>query len=72
MVKKNKALAKKRHFISSFYYAGKGLRIAFLKGQNIRIFIIIAVLVLLAGYFLQVSVTEWLVLIFAISVTFVS
>jgi len=40
--------------------------------QNIRIFVIVGILVLLAGYLLDISKTEWLILLLVISVTFVA
>jgi len=70
MANNGKAPTEKKRFFSSFKYAARGMRLAFLKGRNIRIFVIIAVIALLAGYFLKISTIEWLFLIFTIGVTF--
>lgn len=70
--KSNKAPNKKRGFFTSFRYAGNGLRAVFYRGKNIRIFTIIIVLVLLAGYLLNVTTVEWLILIMIMSITFVA
>jgi len=70
--KNNKASENKRRFFASFHHAGKGLRYAFIREQNIRIFVIVGILVLLAGYLLNISKTEWLILLLVISVTFVA
>ena len=70
--KSNKAPNKKRGFFTSFRYAGNGLRAVFYRGKNIRIFTIIIVLVLLAGYLLDVTTIEWLILITIMSVNFVA
>jgi len=72
MSKNDKASAKKRRFFASFYHAGKGLKAAFFRERNIRIFMIISILALLTGYFLKISTTEWLIIIFAISTNIVA
>jgi len=65
-------MTKKRGFFASFRNAGNGLKEAFHRGKNIRIFIIIMILVMIAGYFLGVSTVEWLILITIMGISFVA
>lgn len=54
------------HRIKSFGYAFNGIKILLKEEHNSRIHISIALMVLIAGIVLKISVTEWLVIVFAI------
>jgi diacylglycerol kinase len=54
-------------FLNSFRYAWNGLAMAFKEQLNIKIHLIIAVLVIVAGFYFNVTITEWCILIFAIA-----
>lgn len=51
-----------QRFFNSFKYAAKGLRFAFKTQFNFRVHLLVALMVLLAGWQLQVSLLEWLVI----------
>ena len=70
--KKPKNPVGRRGFLNSFYYAGKGAKTAFQRERNIRVFVIVTVLVFLLAYFLNISTTEWLILIFIIGTNFIA
>lgn len=56
--------------LKSFTYAFNGLCILFNEEHNARIHIAVAVCVTAAGFFLEISVAEWVVVIFAIGSVF--
>lgn len=52
---------------ASFGFAFRGIWKVFLKERNIKIHAAIALLVILAGFYLNISPTEWLIIIITIS-----
>ncbi|MFZ4462653.1 MAG: diacylglycerol kinase family protein [Bacteroidales bacterium] len=52
--------------LKSFKYAFNGLKILFSEEHNSRIHILATICVLTAGYFLKISIHEWIAVIFAI------
>ncbi len=57
--------------IKSFQYAFNGLRILFYEEPNARIHLAAAVLALIAGLILKISVTEWIIVLSCITLVFV-
>lgn len=55
------------HFLQSFRYALKGLRYVFKEEANFSIQSLATILVIIAGWYFDVSSTEWLFLILAIA-----
>jgi len=53
--------------LKSFYYAFEGLKTAFKEEPNFKIHTVIALAVLTLAFFLNFSVSEWLLLLFTIS-----
>ena len=53
--------------IRSFRYAIEGLKIAIKEEHNIRIHLVISLIVIISGFILQISNTEWLVICILIS-----
>jgi len=51
---------------ASFRYAGKGIRTLFLTAHNARIHAVAALMVILAGWILNLSVMEWVSIIICI------
>lgn len=47
-------------FVSGFGYAFKGIGYAIKTQLNVRVHLLVALLILLIGYFLHLSVNEWL------------
>ncbi|GHT77060.1 diacylglycerol kinase [Bacteroidia bacterium] len=68
MKKQQKFSIRKR--LKSFKYAFNGLRILFREEHNSRIHFVAALCVLIAGYFLNITATEWCIVIFAIGFVF--
>lgn len=56
-----------RKFLISFKYAWNGIVVAFREESNIKIHTAIAFAVVAAGYYFQVTTTEWYVLIITIA-----
>jgi len=50
----------KHSLVKSFKFAFEGLKIAFIKGRNFRIQIIIGLLAVIAGMVLNLSMSDWL------------
>lgn len=46
--------------IHSFKYAIRGIRMVIKSEKNMQIHLVVAVLVLMAGWFFNISVTEWM------------
>ena len=46
--------------IQSFGYAGRGVWLVISKEANMKIHLAVAVLVVMAGFFFQISVAEWI------------
>jgi diacylglycerol kinase len=55
-----------RRLIKSFTYAFRGFRKTFQEEQNLKIQSLAALVVVLLGFYFQISRTEWLFLIFVI------
>jgi diacylglycerol kinase len=55
------------HFIKSLSFALNGLKLV-LKEKHFKIHLVLAVLVLLLGFYFHVNKTEWLVVLFCISI----
>jgi len=52
--------------VKSFGFAFNGLKILILEEHNSRIHILSAIVVVIAGYFYQLSALEWIAIVFAI------
>jgi diacylglycerol kinase len=55
-----------RKRLKSFTYAFAGLKVLFKEEHNARIHIIVAICVLILGFFLKISPIEWIAVVFAI------
>lgn len=53
-------------FIKSFQYAWQGLKLAIAEQQNLRIHLVIGLLVIVLSFVLQISFTEWCIIIVCI------
>jgi len=60
-----------RRFIKSFQFALLGLKKVFLQEQNFRIHSGIALLVIILGLYLGLSVWEWIIIILLIALIFI-
>lgn len=56
-----------RRLLKSFQFAFLGLKKVFLEEQNFRIHSVIALLVIILGFYLQISVLEWIIIILLIA-----
>ena len=56
----------------SFTHAFRGLRLFFMTTPNALIHLLAAVLVVVAGFYFQISLFEWLVLVLTIGLVFVA
>ena len=52
--------------IKSFGFAFNGLKILILEEHNSRVHLVAAILVIIAGFFFQISILEWLAIILSI------
>ncbi len=59
-------------FIKGFYYACKGVNYAFRTQVNFRVELLAALLVTVISYYLEISTTEWLWIISAISIVLIA
>jgi diacylglycerol kinase len=59
-----------RKRIQSFGYAGRGIKLVFSSEANMKIHIIVAVLVVICGFFFQISIYEWIVCLLCIGLVF--
>lgn len=55
-----------KKLLRGFGYAGSGLKAAFRSEQNFRVHTCVALLTILAAFFLRVAVYEWLIIIICI------
>lgn len=55
-----------KRLINSFKFANDGIKYAFKYEQNIIVHLTVAIIVLFAGFFFNISVTEWLIIFMAI------
>lgn len=53
----------KKSLLKSFYYAGVGIYSAFLSERNMKIHVSIMLLVILVGFYFQISILEWIICI---------
>ncbi len=58
---KGKLRLDNKRLVDSFKYAGQGIKQSYKGEQNLKIHTFIAILVLIFGFFLKISYTEWLV-----------
>ena len=63
---------KKGTFFQSFFAAWQGVVYVVKTQRNMRIHLAVALLVILGGYFFEVSINEWLVLILIIAVVLIA
>jgi diacylglycerol kinase len=56
--------------IQSFGYAGRGIRLVFSSEANMKIHILIAVLVVICGFYFNISVSEWVFCLLCIGLVF--
>jgi len=56
--------------LQSFGYAGRGIRLVFSSEANMKIHIIIAVLVVICGFFFNINVSEWIYCLLCIGLVF--
>ena len=56
-------MKKRKSLIYSFYYAGRGIISALKEERNLKIHIGIMLLVILAGFYFKISITEWIICI---------
>ena len=56
-----------KSFFQSFYYAWNGLSKAVTEERNIRVQSVVAVLVIAAGFYFQVTLGEWCMLLLCIA-----
>jgi diacylglycerol kinase len=59
-----------RKFFNSFSYAFNGLRMVFQSQQNIRIHLLVACVVLIAGFFAGLTAVEWCIIVILIFLVF--
>ncbi len=52
--------------MTSFYYAFKGIAIAFRSEMNFRLHILAAVVVTAAGFYFSITTTEWMLIVLCI------
>ncbi|WP_342537279.1 diacylglycerol kinase family protein [Sporosarcina sp. FSL K6-3508] len=56
-----------KRFFKSFVYAWEGMRDGFVNGRNMKSHALSAIIVILAGWFTVLSMTEWLIVLLLIS-----
>ena len=56
--------------IQSFGYAGRGVWLAISTEANMKIHLAVAVLVVMAGFFFQISATEWMACLLCFGLVF--
>jgi diacylglycerol kinase len=61
-----------KRFLRSFYYAWKGIRIAFAEQSNLKIHAVVTLLVVFSGYYLGISSGEWLAVVLSIGFVLVA
>lgn len=52
-----------KRFFKSFTYAFAGLKYAFLYEQNLMVHIIVSIFVFFLGFYFQISIFEWIILL---------
>ena len=56
--------------LQSFGYAGRGIRLVFTSEANMKIHILIAAVVVICGFFFQITIQEWIACILCIGLVF--
>ncbi len=56
--------------LQSFGYAGRGIWQVFRSETNMKIHVLIAVLVVIFGFYFQISIQEWIACLFCIGLVF--
>jgi len=56
--------------LQSFGYAGRGIRLVFSSEANMKIHILITVLVVICGFFFNISISEWIFCFLCIGLVF--
>lgn len=51
---------RRKKLINSFKYAKCGFKSAYKKEQNLKIHILVMIMVIIAGFLLKISITEWM------------
>ena len=59
-----------RKRIQSFGYASRGIRLVFSSEANMKIHILIAVVVVICGFFFNISISEWIYCLLCIGLVF--
>src|SRR5688572_10365929 len=59
-----------KSFLKSFQFAARGLRMAFADERNLRIHTGVALTVIVAGIYFQITTQEWCILILCIGIVF--
>ncbi len=57
-----------KKFLKAFVYAGEGVIDGIMKGRNIRLHVLSAIIVLIAGWLTGLSQIEWMLIILIIAV----
>ncbi len=70
MKQKNKTGFSIKNRLLSFKYAFNGLKILFTEEHNSRIHVLITIIVIVMGITLNISVTEWLIILVLIALVF--
>jgi diacylglycerol kinase len=58
--------------LKSFTYAWNGLKILLKEEHNARIHLVAAIIVLIASYLLKLNTIEWVIILFAIGLVFIT
>ncbi|MDR2523959.1 MAG: diacylglycerol kinase family protein [Candidatus Nomurabacteria bacterium] len=70
--RKSQKTSERERFLASFVNAGNGVQAALAREFNVRVFAVVTVAVIAAGWALGISLTEWMVLIIVIGLNFVA
>lgn len=70
--KNKKDFIEKKRLVNSFKYAFEGIKEAFQGEQNLRIHVIMAILVIISGFIVQISKNEWFICLILIGLVFMA
>ena len=56
-----------KKFLKGFEYAGQGIKASIVEQRNLKIQAVIALVVVVAGFYFDITVIEWCVILFAIA-----
>ena len=56
-----------RRFLKGFVYAGQGIKASIREQRNLKVQTMIALMVIVAGFYFDITIIEWCVLLFAIA-----